>query len=360
MFGSKRRKLLESGTEAWAAVTAVRESNLTREFTPNMILTLHVTPERTAGFDTEVVVSVPRTAIPEVGAKYMVRFDPEDHSQLTIDDRESPDKAPEDWTSGTGGVVEISKVYVEAAMVACTITADIFLVDRTTPYRTTIQTNTREARAAKVREDTILTVRANPADRSQVAISWNEEPTIVTITDEEWIGPSERALSEGQECQVVIDWYSRRWLKNPRGDELYYAQVKVNGEPFDRDVILTLPDHDWKDMLTVGAPLPGKCVPTESRAVAIDWPRYRDQAARGVTGPPAAGTEVHPQIVRATPPGESAVAPTLMGNPFGATAAPAAAEDPLDKLSKLADLHARGALTDAEFATEKAKILGAG
>ena len=31
--------------------------------------------------------------------------------------------------------------------------------------------------------------------------------------------------------------------------------------------------------------------------------------------------------------------------------------DPVERLAKLADLHERGALTDAEFATEKAKIL---
>jgi hypothetical protein len=37
-------------------------------------------------------------------------------------------------------------------------------------------------------------------------------------------------------------------------------------------------------------------------------------------------------------------------------AAPAA--DPLERLATLADLHDRGALTDSEFATEKAKILG--
>ena len=34
------------------------------------------------------------------------------------------------------------------------------------------------------------------------------------------------------------------------------------------------------------------------------------------------------------------------------------ASDPLDRLEKLADLHERGALNDAEFATEKAKLLG--
>jgi hypothetical protein len=36
-----------------------------------------------------------------------------------------------------------------------------------------------------------------------------------------------------------------------------------------------------------------------------------------------------------------------------------AAKDPLDRLEKLGRLHASGVLTDAEFAAEKAKILGA-
>jgi hypothetical protein len=41
--------------------------------------------------------------------------------------------------------------------------------------------------------------------------------------------------------------------------------------------------------------------------------------------------------------------------PGAAPAAPAV--DPLDRLKKLADLHAAGALTDEEFAEQKAKIL---
>jgi hypothetical protein len=35
-----------------------------------------------------------------------------------------------------------------------------------------------------------------------------------------------------------------------------------------------------------------------------------------------------------------------------------AAADPAEQLTKLADLHERGALTDEEFAEQKAKILG--
>ena len=50
---------------------------------------------------------------------------------------------------------------------------------------------------------------------------------------------------------------------------------------------------------------------------------------------------------------EEALAGVLQGN------VSAGAQDPLDRLAKLADLKAKGVLTEAEFAAEKAKILGA-
>ncbi len=46
----------------------------------------------------------------------------------------------------------------------------------------------------------------------------------------------------------------------------------------------------------------------------------------------------------------------LTGTMMGVPQQPA--EDPLDRLKKLADLHERGALTDEEFAEQKRKILG--
>jgi hypothetical protein len=42
----------------------------------------------------------------------------------------------------------------------------------------------------------------------------------------------------------------------------------------------------------------------------------------------------------------------------GTVSPPATGDDPLDRLSKLADLHERGALTDAEFEAQKHKLLG--
>src|SRR3954465_1282178 len=43
---------------------------------------------------------------------------------------------------------------------------------------------------------------------------------------------------------------------------------------------------------------------------------------------------------------------------MGAPPAPAAQADPVEQLEKLAALHAQGALTDEEFAAQKAKLLG--
>jgi hypothetical protein len=42
---------------------------------------------------------------------------------------------------------------------------------------------------------------------------------------------------------------------------------------------------------------------------------------------------------------------------FGVGASGGGGSDPLDRLQRLADLHDRGVLTDAEFTAEKAKIL---
>jgi hypothetical protein len=52
---------------------------------------------------------------------------------------------------------------------------------------------------------------------------------------------------------------------------------------------------------------------------------------------------------------QAAAARAAAGGPSSADAT-----DPLERLSRLADLHDRGALTDAEFAAQKAKVLGEG
>lgn len=48
----------------------------------------------------------------------------------------------------------------------------------------------------------------------------------------------------------------------------------------------------------------------------------------------------------------------MEAEPQPAPAAPAPAVDPVEQLSRLADLHDRGVLTDEEFAAQKARLLG--
>ena len=89
-----------------------------------------------------------------------------------------------------------------------------------------------------------------------------------------------------------------------------------------------------------GISLPVKVDPTDPAKVAIDWDAAQQAPARG---------EVRPA-------GDSAPASGAMG------AAPASADatggDTVAELERLAKLRDSGALTDAEFEQQKAKILG--
>jgi len=62
------------------------------------------------------------------------------------------------------------------------------------------------------------------------------------------------------------------------------------------------------------------------------------------------------KLMREQGPAAFGVTGNMQGSSLTDAARPAA--DPLDRLSKLADLHDRGVLTDAEFETEKKKLLG--
>jgi hypothetical protein len=89
-----------------------------------------------------------------------------------------------------------------------------------------------------------------------------------------------------------------------------------------------------------GVTLPIKVDPNDQAAIAIDW----DRAAAG----PAE------DVVR--PAGADAQAAAAQG--FASTGPSTGSPDPVAQLEKLAKLRDSGALTDAEFEQQKAKILG--
>jgi hypothetical protein len=93
-------------------------------------------------------------------------------------------------------------------------------------------------------------------------------------------------------------------------------------------------------------------------------PGLRGELMKAVQDVQAGGdpNELREAVMKAMSQGTAINMPAGGGLAGGATPAPpgqpAPAEDPLDQLGKLNDLRQRGALTEAEFQAQKAKILG--
>lgn len=144
-------------------------------------------------------------------------------------------------------------------------------------------------------------------------------------------GDRDRILAEGIDGQGVIVG-----MGTPeRGAQWFNLnidlEVHVSGRaPYRVNKMYLVPASA---QLGQGVTLPIKVDPNDQAGIAIDW----DRAA----APPAEG------VVR--PAGDAALTPA---------AAPASAGDSLAQLEKLVKLRESGALTDAEFEQQKAKILG--
>ncbi len=83
----------------------------------------------------------------------------------------------------------------------------------------------------------------------------------------------------------------------------------------------------------------GRTAVVAGTATAVAGRTSRRQQQKYASQDAAAAQQAAPQQMEAAPP-------------------PPPAEDPYDQIAKLSKLHDSGALTDEEFAAEKAKILG--
>jgi hypothetical protein len=85
LFGSKKKKILESGVQARALITNVEDTGVTINNEPRVKLTLQVQPEGEVPFEAAKKTLVSRLSIPSVGDTLWVRYDPADRSHVEID-----------------------------------------------------------------------------------------------------------------------------------------------------------------------------------------------------------------------------------------------------------------------------------
>ncbi len=105
--------------------------------------------------------------------------------------------------------------------------------------------------------------------------------------------------------------------------------------------------------LLEGSVVPVRYDPADHSMVMLDVPLMEQRQAQAIAGQKSyAADAAEAEFERPAGQNTGSVVRSSAGE------APAAASDPVDRLAKLADLHERGAVSDAEFAAEKAKILG--
>jgi hypothetical protein len=294
MFGSKKTQLLSGGAQALAVITDVSYAKvagmtIARNYNYKLDLTLMVRPDEGAYFEAHVADYFSQYAQPSVGDQLRVRYDPQDHSRVEIDTTaiaadnaaveasvaaQVANAVPSDLALGgilgRGAVVEVQRTAT-GAFVDCALTIGVRLVDGTDPYRASCHLALMPDQADQlVPGGTFVTVRADPSNRSRIAVSLNEETPVVTTNNPSVLDPVARALREGLPCRVTILLHQRQWLKTPDGDELYAIKVRVQSDGSEFQVNLPVPAAA-SDLLVDGAELPAKRIPAEPNVLAIDW-----------------------------------------------------------------------------------------
>ena len=300
MLGSKKRHLATEGAQALAVVTDVNYAKVmgmtvARNYNYKLDVTLMVRPDNEAPFEAHVSGYFAQFAQPSVGDQMYVRYDPNDLTQVEIDEaRISADNAaaeanaaaaaasqlPADLAAngirGRGAVVDVQKSPA-GKLVDCALTLGVRLLDGTPSYRASCHVPLAQEQADQVSAGgTILTVRADPNDHSRVAVSLTEPTPVVTITDSAALDPPARALRDGDPCQVVLLAHQRQWLQTPDGQELYATKLRVTSDGTELQANVPVPAGGVA-LLQDGSQLPARRVALEPNVLTIDW------AAAGVS-----------------------------------------------------------------------------
>jgi hypothetical protein len=254
-----------------------------------LAVTLMVRPDDEAPFEARISAYFSQYSQPKVGEQFWVRYDPQNRSKVEIDTaRIAADNAafearvaaqaasavPADLASGgivgRGAVVDVQKTPA-GNLIDCAVTVGVRLVDGSDPYRATCHVALTPDQAERlVPAGTYVTVRADPHNRSRIALSLSEPTPVVTITDPRAIDPPARALREGLPCRVTVLVHQRQWLQTPDGEEFYAIKVRVDTDGSEFQVNLPVPAAAIP-LLQNGGEFPAKRLSAEPNILAIDW-----------------------------------------------------------------------------------------
>ncbi len=78
------KNLTQNGADATAEVLSITDTGATVNMNPVVVLVLKVTPSAGAEFQTAAQVMVPRIAVPRVGDKVKIKYNPSIPSQIVI------------------------------------------------------------------------------------------------------------------------------------------------------------------------------------------------------------------------------------------------------------------------------------
>ena len=294
MFGSSKKRIRSEGKQALAVVTdvdyaTVAGMTIATNDNKKLKLALMVRPEGEAPFAATYAGYFPQYAQPQIGAEFWVRYDPSDPGKVELDlEQIARDNAafeaqvaaqavsavPADLAVGgvlgRGAVVDAQKTPV-GPLVNCSVTVGVRLTDGTEPYRASCNLALAPQDAERlVPGATFVTVRADPHDRSRIAISLTEETPVVTITDPRALEPSERALRDGTRCRVTVLAHQRQWLATPAGDEFYAIKVRVDADLSEFQINQPVPASSVS-ALQDGTELAARRLVGEPGVLAIDW-----------------------------------------------------------------------------------------
>jgi hypothetical protein len=280
MFGSKKRQILKDGAQALAVVTDVNYAKVAgmavaSNYNYKLAVTLMVRPDDEAPFEARISAYFSQYSQPKVVEQFWVRYDPQNRSKVEIDTaRIAADNAafearvaaqaasavPADLASGgivgRGAVVDVQKTPA-GNLIDCAVTVGVRLVDGSDPYRATCHV-------------ALTPDRADPHNRSRIALSLSEPTPVVTITDPRAIDPPARALREGLPCRVTVLVHQRQWLQTPDGEEFYAIKVRVDTDGSEFQVNLPVPAAAIP-LLQNGGEFPAKRLSAEPNILAIDW-----------------------------------------------------------------------------------------